>query len=55
MYPTREEERIIKKQKEEFQELEEELFGIDENIPRLSDEEYFKYISHNAFEEMRNY
>lgn len=57
MYPTREELRELHRQENEKIDREGELEELEgyENTPRLSDDEYFNYISHNSYVDMRNF
>lgn len=47
-YPTREEILLQKKEQKLIDEIAEEIFGISEEMPRMTDDEFLNYVEHNV-------
>ena len=51
-YPTREELKQQRREQLQLAELEEELFGVSEERPRMTDEEFFSFVTHDCTDDM---
>lgn len=47
-YPSREEILELRREQQQIDEIAEELFGISEEMPRMTDDEFLDYVEHNV-------